>query len=95
MREWPVPRCLRDVRSFVWICSYYGKFLGGFAHIAAPLHALTKKNRPFVWDVACQHAFDDSKETLTSAPVLGLPLDDGLFVLDTVAISVGLSQVQD
>ena len=39
------------------------------------------------------------KERLTSAPVLGLPRDDGLFVLDTdaseVATSVVLSQVQD
>ena len=39
------------------------------------------------------------KERLISAPVLGLPRDDGLFVLDTdaseVAMGVVLSQVQD
>ena len=73
----------------------YRTFLGGFSHIAVSLHALTKKNRPFVWDAACQHAFDDLKERLVSAQVLGLPSDDGLFVLDTDAseVATGVSSI--
>ena len=98
VRGWPTPRCLRETRAFLGLCSYYRKFLGGFAHIAAPLHALTKKNKPFVWDTACQDAFETLKGCLVSAPVLALPHDDGLYVLDTdaseVAIGVVLSQVQ-
>ena len=36
VREWPISRCLTDVRAFLDLCSYYRKFLGVFAHIAAP-----------------------------------------------------------
>ena len=97
--KWPTPRCLTDVRAFLGHCSYYRKFLGGFAHIAAPLHALTKKNRSFQWDPACQDAFDTPNDGPTKAPVLALPKDEGLFVLDTdasnIAVGVLRSQVQN
>ena len=36
VREWPTPRCLWETRAFLGLCSYYRKFLGGFANIAAP-----------------------------------------------------------
>ena len=45
--DWPVPWCLRDVRSFLGLCSYYRKFVEGLSEIAAPLHALTRKNARF------------------------------------------------
>ena len=50
VQDWPVPCCVRDVRSFMGLCGYYRKFVADFSEIAAPLHALTKKNRRFQWD---------------------------------------------
>jgi len=47
VQQWPVPRSLTDHRSLVSICSYYRRFISGFADIAAPLHALTRKNARF------------------------------------------------
>ena len=41
VRTWPTPRNLSEVRSFVGLCSYYRRFISGFADLAAPLHALT------------------------------------------------------
>jgi len=41
IRDWPVPRCLRDVRAFYGLVGYYRKFVAGFATIAEPL-ALTR-----------------------------------------------------
>ena len=66
-----------DVRlSWVYV-PYYRKFIKGFADIAAPLHALTRKNRRFGWDEECQFAFEKLKDCLYSAPVLSLPRDEG------------------
>ena len=34
--NWPTPRSVRDVRSFLGLCSYYRRFVKGFADIAKP-----------------------------------------------------------
>jgi len=83
--DWPVPVNLREVRSFVGLCSYYRRFVKDFARISSPLHALTKKNASFQWDDECQEAFKALKGALTSAPVLAMPDDESAFVLDTDA----------
>lgn len=97
--NWPTPTKLREVRSFVGLCSYYRRFVPGFATVAAPLHALTKKNQSFRWSDQCQASFETLKEMLTTAPVLGLPRDECPYVLDTDASNHGigavLSQIQD
>jgi len=46
VQQWLTPRNLRELRSFVGLCSYYRRFIAGFA---APLHALTQKNAYFRW----------------------------------------------
>ena len=75
VKDWPVPCNLKEVRSFVSFCSYYRRFVAGFADIAAPLHALTRKNAKFEWSSERQQAFDALKQKLTTAPVLGRVTD--------------------
>ncbi|KAM9328400.1 uncharacterized protein lrguk [Pholidichthys leucotaenia] len=98
VQEWSVPTSLQEVCRFVGLASYYRRFVKDFASIAEPLHALTKKNAPFQWTEKCQLAFDELKHLLTTAPVLGYPLDQGDMILDTDAsdIDIGgvLSQIQ-
>ena len=66
---------------------YYRRFVGGFAKIAEPLHALTRKGAVFSW-TECQTAFDHLKEKL--APVLLYPRG---FIMETDAsLGVILSQ---
>ena len=97
--NWPIPGCVRDVRSFLGLASYYRKFIQGFAEIASPLHALTEKSRKFFWSESCQVAFDELKGRLQTAPILSYPIPDGDFILDTDASGDGigavLSQIQD
>ena len=99
IQDWPVPCCLRYVRSFMGLCGYYRKFVADFSEIAAPLHALTKKNRRFQWDSDCQTAFETLKQRLVSSSVLRLPSDEGELVVDTDtfehAVGAVLSQSQD
>jgi len=93
VRDWPTPRNLSELRSFLGLCFYYRRFIAGFADIAAPLHALQRKNVWFTWTCEKEAAFDQLKERLTSAPVLGMPTNEGTFYLDTDASDVGISSI--
>jgi len=99
VRDWQTPTCISDVRSFCGLASYYRAFIKGFADLARPLHELTKKGARFEWTVSQQHAFDALKSSLTSAPILASPRDEGLYYLDTdssnVALGAVLQQEQD
>ena len=96
--NWGAPQCLRDVRAFIGITSYYRKFVKGYAALAAPLTALMAKNRAFVWTQGCQEAFEELKCVLASPPILAMPIDGGQHVLDCYvsdyAIGCVLSQIQ-
>ncbi|KAK3745260.1 hypothetical protein QZH41_010890 [Actinostola sp. cb2023] len=97
--DWPVPSRASEMRSFLGLCSYYRRFIKGFADIARPLHRLTEKGREFVWTSECDIAFNQLKTTLSTAPVLAYPTSKDPFILDTDASNIGLgavlSQVQD
>ena len=91
----PTPHDVTTLRQFVGLASYYRRFVPGFAKIAAPLHALTKKDVPFHWTTECETAFCRLKELLVSAPVLAYPKfgRDIEFVLETDASRIGLGAV--
>ena len=97
--EWPEPTNIRQLRGFLGLSGYYRRFVKDYSHIANPLNKLLKKDQRFVWNEECQMAFDKLKLALSSPPILALPNDNDLFILDTDAseFSIGcvLSQVQD
>ena len=97
--EWPTPRNLHDLRSFLGLCSYYRRFVAGFSSVAAPLYELQQKDRAYIWSDECNEAFRSLKRSLTTAPILALPADEGCYILDTDASNTGLgailSQIQD
>ena len=99
IKEWPTPRCVKEVRSFLGLASYYRRFIQGFADIASPLHELTSKAKQFQWSEPCENAFQELQLRLQNAPILAYPLPEGDFVLDTdasaEAMGAVLSQVQD
>jgi len=68
--EWPIPKKLRDVRSFFGFGNFYRRFIPDYSHLARPLTQLTKKSTPFVWSDLCQAAFERLKEAFTTAPIL-------------------------
>ena len=93
IQEFPRPGDLKTLRSFVGLASYYRRFVPGFSRIAGPLHALTKKDTPFVWTDDCQRAFDALKCLLTEAPLLVFPDFSKDFQLETDASGEGLGAV--
>lgn len=99
VRDWPRPTNVHEVRSFLGLCTYYRRFVPGFADVARSLHNLTRKNCAFVWHQDQEKAFQRLKELLCTAPMLAYPVPGKKFILDTDASAQGiggvLSQVTD
>ena len=97
IREWPRPKCIRDVRAFYGLASYYRRFVRNFADIAEPLTKLTKKNNQFKWTDESQTAFEKLKIALEDATTLSYPYPNLPCIVDSdasdVAIGAVLSQV--
>ena len=98
VQDWPVPTTQKQVPSFLGLCSYYRRFIQGFADIARPLHKLTENTNKYGWNDLCRHSFY-LKQALTSTLILSYPKPQGQFVLDTdachKAVGVVLFHVQD
>ncbi|GFW45980.1 retrovirus-related Pol polyprotein from transposon 297 [Trichonephila clavipes] len=84
-KELKRPENLRELRSFLGLCTYYRKFVKGFSNIARPLHKLTESKQKFQWTKECEDSFLQLKEALTSSPILIYPQPDKPFILDTDA----------
>jgi len=93
IREWPTPKCIRDVRAFFGLAPYYRRFVKNFATIAEPLSRLTRKGTIFRWTVDAQLAFVHLKQALIDTTVLAFPVPGHVFVLDTDASGVACGAV--
>jgi len=93
LKDWPTPQCIRDVRAFFGLASYYRRFVRGFATIAEPLTRLTRKQTRFVWMDEAQEAFDKLKQALIDATSLAFPYSELPRILDTDASDVALGSV--
>ena len=93
VKEWKEPSNITEVRSFVGLCSYYRRYIKGFASIVKPLNKLTEKKQKFVWTEDCQAAFETLKSKLTQAPILSFPNFDEPFILDTDASNTAIGAV--
>ena len=93
VQRFPVPENLSQVRQFLGLASYYRRFVEGFATLACPLYALTRKNAVFAWTKECQVAFESLKTKLVDAPVLAYPNFNETFLLETDACVKGLGAV--
>ena len=68
----PAPTTVKQLRSFIGMCSYYRRFIPRFSAIAKPLIALTRKYARFSWDEQCQKAFDYLKNFFKCNPFVTL-----------------------
>jgi hypothetical protein len=96
VKDWPVPTNVSELRSFLGLCGYYRSYITNFSAIAKCLHRLIEKGRKYPWDDNCQNVFENIKERLISASILGHPDFTKPFILDTDAskdaIGAALSQ---
>ena len=71
--SWKRPKNVFEIRSFLGLADYYHSFVEDFSRLAAPITKLAHKGVKFVWNDACEVAFQELKSRLTSAPILVVP----------------------
>jgi hypothetical protein len=99
VRDYPTPKNVKDVRSFLGLASFYRRLIPKFADFAKPLTELTRKETEFNREERQETAFRSLKEKLCSSEVLVYPDFKSDFILTTDASKVGVeaipSQVQN
>jgi len=91
--DWPEPRKIKDVQSFLGFCNFYRRFIHGYSDIVIPLTRLTRKNTPWDFNKKCRDAFELLKEQFTHAPVLTQWLPDSKMVLETDASDYAMGAI--
>ncbi|XP_074322876.1 uncharacterized protein LOC141659849 [Apium graveolens] len=64
--NWPRPRNVTEVRSFLGLAGYYMRFVEGFSSIALPLTQLMRKGIKFEWNDDREKSFQEVKEAQKS-----------------------------
>lgn len=70
IRDWPTPRNLKEVQSFLGFANFYRRFIDSYSKIVKPLTNLTQKDVNFIWSNSCESAFQQLKLAFQNAPVL-------------------------
>jgi len=65
IQEWPTPRRVKDIQSFLGFANFYRCFINNYAEVTSLLTCLTRKNKPWTWTIDCQVAFNNLKEVFT------------------------------
>lgn len=91
--EYPIPKTVRQIRSFLGMAGWYQRYIANFSAIAAPITDLMKANQKFLWTPEAQSAFETLKNSLTSAPLLTHPDFTRPFIIQCDASITGVGSV--
>ena len=91
---WKSPKTEHQLMSFLGFANYYREFVKGYADKVYPMQQLMRhKGKKFTWNNAAEESFQRIKKELCEAPVLGMPTEKGMYVLDTDASVVATSGI--
>ena len=99
IKNWPVPKTVTEVRSFLGFTNYYCKFIPKCAQVARPINQLVsgesanKKKALVDWTNECQVAFEHLKHLCSQTPILAYANYTKPFKLHTDASENGLGAV--
>jgi hypothetical protein len=91
INDFPIPRNVTDVKSFLGLAGCYRKFIPQFSKIAKPLNDLLKENNTWKWEQEQSNSSHCLQTILTQGPVLQYPDFTKPFVLtwDASGFAVG------
>src|SRR6201996_6108097 len=93
IQDWPTPRKVKDVQSFLGFANFYCRFIADYSDITVPLTRLTRKSETWVWSPECQKAFDSLKLAFTSAPVLSHWIPGAQLILESDASDYAVAAI--
>ncbi len=73
VQNFPPPKDLKSLRSFLRLSGYYRSFVPNYSTIARPLNQLLRKDSHFLWGTEQETAFNQLKSVLPTAPTLAYP----------------------
>ncbi|XP_057673038.1 uncharacterized protein LOC130904346 [Corythoichthys intestinalis] len=88
-----MPTNTTELKSFLSLLSYYGKFIPNLSTIISPMTGLLQKDVKWVWSESCQKAFETAKKQLLSSKVLVHYNPDLPLILACDASPVGIGAV--
>lgn len=96
VRNFREPASREEVRSFLGLINYMGKFVPDLATVTEPLRKLTKQQQRFVWELEQANAFAKLKECLSDPGTLGyFDVDDRTqLIADASPVGLGAVLVQ-
>ncbi|CAM4822352.1 unnamed protein product [Rotaria magnacalcarata] len=84
--NFPQPKKIKDVQSFLGLTGYYRRFIKDYSKIAEPLQQQLrnsqKGNHHLNWSRGCTDAFEILKKLLTNAPIINTPNFEQPFILE-------------
>ena len=70
IQDWPEPRKVKDIQSFLGFTNFYRCFISNYPDIVVPLTQLTRKGTPWNFTDAARKSFEALKSAFTTASIL-------------------------
>jgi hypothetical protein len=93
IQDWPEPRKVKDVQSFLGFANFYRRFIHEYSDIVVPLTRLTRKDLKWNFSDTCRDAFNKLKTAFLSAPVLTHWIPDTPITVETDASDYAIAAI--
>ena len=93
IQDWPEPRKVKDIQSFLGFTNFYRCFISNYPDIVVPLTQLTRKGTPWNFTDAARKSFEALKFAFTTAPILTHWLPDKPLIVETDASDYALGAI--
>ena len=86
IKNFPIPKSVKELKSFLGLSGYYRKFIKGYSQIAQPLFNLLKTDAKYIWETNQDKAFENLKSILVNKPILQYPDFKKTFIVTCDAV---------
>ena len=66
VKKAPLPQNVQELRPFLGLVHYYGKFMPKLATLLHPLNVLLQAHSPWKWTRQCTVAFEEAKKLIVN-----------------------------